>query len=528
MIQNMFGKTHNKISTIVRKSIAFMLSCMLVVGLVLTEPLESNAAEQGMPTIVYSVHSQSYGWMNPVFGGNVTGTTGQSKRLEAITISVNTKGLKASDGSALTGGIAYRAHVQSYGWMNWVTSEANGESTNSLINRNVYAGTVGKGKRLEAICMELTGKLAEEYDIFYRVHVQSYGWQNWTRNGAVAGTVGKGKRLEAIQIKLVKKVVNVSASLSYSVHSQSYGWMNEINVSPSQVSNSTIAGTTGQSKRLEAIKLRINTTGVSGGITYSTHVQSHGWQNYVSDGAVSGTTGQHKRIEAIKINLTGDISAYYDVYYRVHSQDYGWLDWAKNGEPAGTENGSKRMEAIQIVLVEKGGAAPGATTRPYVKISTTNWQDIPGALEIRVNKQMNCVTIYKGGVAIKAMVCSTGAATPLGTYYIKTQWRWHELMNEVYGQYCSQIVGDILFHSVPYNSPNIYDLSAYMYNQLGTQCSHGCIRLTVADAKWIYDNCDWGTTVVIYNDSNPGPLGKPSAQQIPYSQTWDPTDPAIK
>lgn len=507
---------------------AVMMTCIMLLGLVLIKPVESLAADKEAPEVTYAVHSQTYGWMRPVKGGTAAGTIGQSKRLEAIAISVNTKGLKASDGSALTGGIAYRTHVQSFGWMNWVTSEANGESTASLINRNAFSGTVGQGKRLEAICIELTGKLADEYDIFYRVHVQSYGWQNWTRNGAAAGTVGEGKRLEAIEIKLVKKAANVSASLAYSVHSQSYGWMNEIQVSPGTVSDFTIAGTTGKSKRLEAIKLRLNTTGVSGGITYSTHIQSYGWQNYVSDNAVSGTTGQSKRMEAIRINLTGDISAYYDIYYRVHSQDYGWLDWAKNGGPAGTEKGGKRMEAIQVVLVSKGGAAPGSTARPYVKVSAERWQDIPGELEIRVNKQMNCITIYKGGIAIKSMICSTGAATPVGTFYLKSQWRWHPLMDGVYGQYCSHIVGDILFHSVPYYSPNIYDLSPYMYNQLGTQCSHGCIRLTVADAKWIYDNCNWGTKVVIYNDDNPGPLGKPEAQKIPYSQTWDPTDPAIK
>jgi uncharacterized protein YjdB len=89
--------------------------------------------------------------------------------------------------------------------------------------------------------------------------------------------------------------------------------------------------------------------------------------DWVSDGAVAGTTGQGKRLEAIKIELTGELAQKYDVYYRVHAQSYGWLDWAKNGEPAGTEGLSKRLEAIQIVYVPKGGAAPGATTRPYVK-----------------------------------------------------------------------------------------------------------------------------------------------------------------
>lgn len=103
----------------------------------------------------------------------------------------------------------------------------------------------------------------------------------------------------------------------------------------------------------------MKTQGVTGGIVYNTHVQSLGWTKDVSNNGVSGTTGQSKRIEAICMHLTGDITAYYDIYYRVHCQSLGWLDWAKNGQMAGTTNGGKRMEAIQIQLVKKGGKAPG-------------------------------------------------------------------------------------------------------------------------------------------------------------------------
>lgn len=511
-----------------RTILSATLALVMIFGLLRMNAVNSMAAGNGIPTVSYRVHAQSRGWMEEIGNGTAAGTTGQSKRLEALTIAVNLNGAKASDGSKLSGGIAYRAHVQSHGWMNWVTSEATGEGTASMVNRGLYAGTTGQGKRLEAVEIELTGKLKQEYDILYRVHVQGYGWMNWSKNGMAAGTIGQGRRLEAIEIKLVKKARNVMANISYNVHAQSYGWMDVINVKPGQTADYTIAGTTGQSKRLEAISIALNTSGVSGDITYSTHVQSHGWMDAVSGGTISGTSGQSKRMEAIKINLTGDISAYYDIYYRVHCQTEGWLDWAKNGAPAGTENGGKRMEAIQIALIEKGNPAPGPTAKPYIKYKEISWKDLPGELTIKVNKQMNCITLYKGATPFKSMICSTGAATPLGTYSVKGKWRWHELMGGVYGQYCSHITGDILFHSVPYYSPNIYDLSPSMYNQLGTQASHGCIRLTVADAKWIYDNCPAGTPIIIYNSNDPGPMGKPGAQKLPLSQTWDPTDPAIK
>lgn len=154
---------------------------------------------------------------------------------------------------------------------------------------------------------------------------------------------------------------------------------------------------------------------------------------------------------------------------------------------------------------------------------------------IKVNYGANVVTVYKKDnsgkytVPVKAMVCSTGKATPTsGTYKMSDKYRWHQLNGGVYGQYCSRITGHILFHSVPYatNSPD--SLKYVAYDKLGTKASAGCIRLTVADAYWIYSNCESGTYVEFYSSSNPGPLGKPSAQKISSNEkcrNWDPTDP---
>lgn len=156
---------------------------------------------------------------------------------------------------------------------------------------------------------------------------------------------------------------------------------------------------------------------------------------------------------------------------------------------------------------------------------------------VKVNRQQNVVTVYEKDengeytVPVKAMTCSTGVnnATPEGTFTLSMKYRWHELDGKVYGQYCSRITGHILFHSVYYSDTDPSTLSYNGYNKLGTQASHGCVRLSVEDAKWIYDNCPSGTTVTIYDDKeNPGPLGKPSTIQIDTSSPcrgWDPTDP---
>ena len=135
---------------------------------------------------------------------------------------------------------------------------------------------------------------------------------------------------------------------------------------------------------------------------------------------------------------------------------------------------------------------------------------------IKVNNEANVVTVFTKDsegqytVPVKAMICSTGTATPTsGIYDIKLRWEWLALFGDVYGHYSTQIVGNILFHSVPYlEKGNPASLEYWEYDKLGTSCSAGCVRLTVADAKWIYDNIEQGTLVEFYSSSNPGPLRK--------------------
>ena len=152
-----------------------------------------------------------------------------------------------------------------------------------------------------------------------------------------------------------------AVNVSYRTHVQTFGWQDF-------VSNGASAGTTGLAKRLEAIQIKTSAPVSQGGIRYKTHVQTYGWLDWSSNGASNGTTGQAKRLEAIQIELTGTLATQYDVYYRVHAQTFGWLDWAKNGASAGSAGYAKRLEAIQIVLVPKGGKAPGSTTTPYKEL----------------------------------------------------------------------------------------------------------------------------------------------------------------
>lgn len=166
-----------------------------------------------------------------------------------------------------------------------------------------------------------------------------------------------------------------SSSVSYQSHVESIGWQD-------WYSNGGTSGTSGKSLRLEAMRLSLEDD-VDGGIEYQTHVQNIGWQDWVADGALSGTSGQSLRLEAIKIRLTGAIAKQFDIYYRVHAQNIGWMGWAKNGTASGTAGYSYRLEAIEIKLVRKGGAAPGSTAMPFKSDNPNDQPDEP-APEVNV------------------------------------------------------------------------------------------------------------------------------------------------
>ncbi|MDO4621035.1 MAG: DUF5011 domain-containing protein [Lachnospiraceae bacterium] len=155
---------------------------------------------------------------------------------------------------------------------------------------------------------------------------------------------------------------------------------------------------------------------------------------------------------------------------------------------------------------------------------------------VAVNRIHNVVTVYQQDetgfytVPVYAFLCSTGEQTPTGRYTTLERYRWQYLFEDSWGQYATRITGHILFHSVPYYSQNPADLEYEEFNKLGTAASLGCVRLSVEDVKWIYDNCPTGFPCVIYDDEeSAGPLGTPAAKKTDVEDTakrgWDPTDP---
>ena len=162
-----------------------------VVGGQVTSNINPSVAGEANVNIAYRTHVQSFGWQGWKYNGVMSGTSGKAKRLEGINIKLTNK--------PYSGSIVYTTHVQSIGW------QGNENNVNTWFRDGQMAGTSGRAKRLEAIRIALTGEMAEHYDVYYRVHAQTYGWLAWTKNGEAAGTAGLSKRLEGIQIVLVPK-----------------------------------------------------------------------------------------------------------------------------------------------------------------------------------------------------------------------------------------------------------------------------------------------------------------------------------
>lgn len=333
-----------------------------------------------------------------------------------------------------------------------------------------------------------------------------------------------------------------------------------------------------------------------GDVLYRTYAAPTGWSSWAMNGAhTSWTAGVP--IEAVQIRLTGVFHDHFDIYYSSTLSDGMTCGWSRNGGTNGTMAAGKYITGLRLSMWGKGvegasydmnnqvvAAAPdgiqftgglpvfsNGTGEPYTgwawndqdcyyfvdSNAVTGWQYIdgykyffesdghlvkdlepylnsPGPFYLRINKQMNCTTVYvqdgENGFIIpyKTFLCSTGDDTPEGDHKTPEKYRWRLMVTGEYCQYCTRLGAGlpILMHSVIYSGRSPYTLKPSTYNYLGYNRSHGCIRFTTADAKWIFEHCPLGTSVNVYNSPIPSPFfDRPAIKQmIPLTQTWDPTD----
>ena len=295
--------------------------------------------------IQYEAHVSNIGWMSSKRDGSTAGTTGQSKSVEDLKVSILNP---VEDGS-----VQINANVSGVGWQGWDTPSAS------------EGGTTGQGRAVEAVRLRLTGSLAKDYDVYYRVHASNIGWMAWAKDGEEAGTTGMSCSLEAVQIKLIKKGTSHPDTSGYphlEIPTVTYSaqvkgaWQN-------YVPAGEVSGTTGQGIPITGFSAK-TTSSVAGGIAYQLHLSNVGWTSGKTNGEQLSSTAESNSVEAIKISLSGDLATYFDVWYRVHVDNVGWLGWTKNGADAGSTGYGTHVQAVQVRLTRKGANAPGSTVSP--------------------------------------------------------------------------------------------------------------------------------------------------------------------
>ena len=164
-----------------------------------------------------------------------------------------------------------------------------------------------------------------------------------------------------------------------------------------------------------------------------------------------------------------------------------------------------------------------------------------GPYYVEVDRTNGVMTIYDQSrtvpvKTIRVSVGRPGTETPTGRFVLRRSGRWQSLMGPSWGQYGTHVqgagLGGIFIHSVSGAQMNPYSVPAAEYNKLGNPASHGCIRVCVADAKWIYENCN-GATIRILDkkyesrEALKGPLGRRARVPMRPPYNFDPTDPSI-
>lgn len=322
----------------------------------LTQPYNfSNAVNSNMtiyakwipnssPSISYQTQVQGIGWQGPSYNGDTSGTTGQKLRLESLKVSLSnlTQGLSGSH-------IQYQAFVQGIGWQN--PSANDGEIAGTI-------GQSKRMEAMRLQLTGPISQVYDVYYRVHVQNIGWMAWaKNWQISGT-SGMSYRIEALQIQIVKKGDPIPSSSGSTSfpflttptikYSSHVQNIGWQ-------TPVENGATSGTTGKSLRIEAIKAEVQNipSGITGGVSYRSQVQRLGWQNWVDNYTISGTTGLRLRDEGIQISLTGGISNYFTITYHAHVQTIGWQNWVPAGYTAGSIGKSLRMEAIEIKIIPK-------------------------------------------------------------------------------------------------------------------------------------------------------------------------------
>lgn len=294
--------------------------------------------------ILFSSKVRDTGWL-VADSGNISGTTGQSKVIDAFQATITDINKNPIDAQVL--GIAYRSHVQNIGWQNYAVN-------------NEISGTESEALQLEAFQAYLIGEQKDNYDLFYRTHISDIGWTGWSKNNEPSGSEGYAKGIEAVQmILLPKNALNQPSddeicfyttygdgAVRYQVHIENHGWTE-------YTPDNTEAGFVDSNQKLEALRIIPNPNLPYGDILADAYVEENGWQGYQTNLSLIGTTGQNLGIESLRFELTDNLAEKFDIHYQVYIPSIGWSSEVANGQDAGSAGSGQNIEAVKIWIVEK-------------------------------------------------------------------------------------------------------------------------------------------------------------------------------
>lgn len=213
-------------------------------------------------------------------------------------------------------------------------------------------------------------------------------------------------------------------NVSVSAHVQNIGWMDP-------VGSGEVAGTTGRGLNLEALKISLEVDGatsqeqIASAVSVEAHVSNVGWQAAVGNGCTAGTTGQSRAVEALRLRLSGELSARYTVWYRVHSAGFGWLGWACDGAEPGSAGYGRAAQAVQVVVLPKGDPAPGDTS-----CSFKNRSDEPASITVRSHTSN---IGWMSSVGSGSVAGTTGRGLPMEALEAQLDWYGHSGSIELRG-----------------------------------------------------------------------------------------------
>lgn len=268
-----------------------------------------------------------------------------------------------------------------------------------------------------------------------------------------------------------------------------------------------------------------------------------------ADFEINPTISPANSIVSAKVTFT-NIPEYmlgdYRIYWYIGDtlSSYAWSFDMKEGATAEFNCSAHFYDEVNVlpVWVKLVNKATDEELRFVTKVNVVGYSlkefeelDTRHPYEIHLLRNHNVIIVYgmdENGEYTKIVnvfPCSTGyhSETDLGDFEIGLQMRWGSLMLDLYGQYSSQFNYNQLFHSVPYWSKDQNNIEWEEYEKLGTAASSGCVRLATIDAKWIYDFCNTGAQVKVY-DTDELPVVKPIQCIILEDylfRGWDPTDP---